>query len=105
MAVFRPLPVGLARKLIEGIQDELTPLAESRAGMIKSRPCPRCKNAMHPFLNSQHAFSPNDPLPRLHARCTECGLEWDPVSNLILNTGDPSKVTDPVPIIRPRDPA
>jgi hypothetical protein len=89
--------------MIDGIPNELEPLAEARMGAIKSRPCPRCKSAMHPFLNAQHAFSPHDPLPRMHARCTECGLEWDPVSNLILNTGDPRKIEDPVPIIKPRD--
>lgn len=103
MAVFRPLPPGLAKRLIEGIPNELGPLAEERAGRIRSQPCPRCKSAMHPFLNPKHAFSPHDPLPRMHARCTECGLEWDPVSNLILNPGDPSKIEDPVPMIKPRD--
>jgi hypothetical protein len=101
--LYKPLPPALVRKMIEGVPDELTELADRRMRSIKSKPCPRCQSAMHPFLNPKHAFSPDDPLPRTLARCTECGLEWDPLTNLIISPGSAANVEDPYPVIRGRD--
>lgn len=99
MSQFRVLPPGLAQRLIRGIENELAPLAASRMAVIKEKPCPRCQSPLHPFLNAKHAFSSDDPLPRQHGRCTECGLVWDPKTDLILEVGDPSRVRSPVPIV------
>jgi len=101
--LYRPLPSALVRKMIEGVSDELTGLADQRMRTIKGKPCPRCQSALHPFINPKHAFSSEDPLPRTLGRCTECGLEWDPLTNLILSPGDPSKIEDPYPVIRSND--
>ena len=88
---FRPLPPGAAQRLIQGIQDELTPLAEARMAAIKATPCPRCHTSMAPRLHPK-PFSEHDPLPRTMAACQECGAEIDPVSGIVINTGDPRKV-------------
>ncbi len=85
--------------MVAGIEDELSDLSETRMASIRKKPCPRCRSAMHPFVNPKHPFSSADHLPRVLGRCTECGLEWDPLTNLILNTGDPRKIMDPYPII------
>lgn len=97
---FLPLDPGLAEKMIAGVQDELTDLSEAHLAAVKRKPCPRCQSAMHQFVNPKYPFSPHDPLPRVLGRCTECGLEWDPITNLILDTGDPRKVEDPYIIRR-----
>jgi hypothetical protein len=98
--LYRPLPPGLARRLLEGHENELTPLAEERLRRIKTKPCPRCQSAMHPYINAQYAFSAHDPLPRTLARCTECRLEWDPLTDLIVANGRPQDIEDPF-VIKP----
>jgi hypothetical protein len=100
---FRPLPPGLAQRMIQGIQDELTPLAQERAAAIKATPCPRCGASMAPHLYSPQVFSPHDPLPRMMARCPECDATIDPRTNIVLDTGDPRKVNDSLPIVRGDD--
>jgi hypothetical protein len=98
--LYKPLAPGLARRMIEGVKDELGPLAEQRLSTIRGKPCPRCRSAMHPFVNPKYAFSPDDPLPRTLARCTECGLEWDPLSDIIISPGSASRIEDPYKINR-----
>ena len=93
--LYRPLPPALVKRMIEGVPDELSELAEHRMRSLKGTPCPRCQSAMHPFLNPRYAFSPDDPLPRMLSRCTECGLELDPMTGIIVSPGNPAKVEDP----------
>lgn len=100
---FRVLPPGLAEQLIEGYEDELTPLADKRNYRIKSTPCIRCHGNLHPFLDPHRAFTPDSPLPKTLGRCVDCGSIWDPDTNFILNTGDPRKIEEPFPIIKPKD--
>lgn len=88
--------------MIEGIPDELGPMAEKRLLAIKGKPCPRCQSAMHPFFNPKHMFSPHDPLPRTLGRCVECKLEWDPLTDIIVSPGNAALVQDPFRI-RPED--
>lgn len=103
MPVYLPLPAHVIRRLTFGNRDELTELAAKRMESIKGTPCPRCKSAMHPYFHPTTAFSPDDPLPRTIGRCVDCELEWDPLSGLIIKTGNPSKMRDPRPIIRGDD--
>lgn len=97
--LFKPLPPDIIKRMLYGTTDELTDLARKRMSEIKGKPCPRCKSAMHPIFHPATAFTPDDPLPRTVGRCTDCQLEWDPVTDLIINTGDPSKMESPVPIV------
>ncbi len=97
---FKVLPPGLARLLVQGEADELTPLVEKRSTAIRRTPCLRCGGAMQPHLHAQDAYAPDDPLPRQHARCVDCGLIWDPKTNLVLDTGDPSKIEEALPLVR-----
>jgi ribosomal protein S27AE len=99
MTKFKPLPPGLASRLIQGIPDILAPLAEQRMARIKT-PCPRCGAAMAPHLYARQTFTEHDPLPRTMARCPECGAMVDPVTQIVLDTGDPRKIDEALPIIR-----
>lgn len=89
--------------MIQGIDDELTPLSEKRTAEIKSTPCPRCRSAMSPQLYTPRVFSHHDPLPRVMAYCQDCGATVDPQTNIVLDTGDPRRVDDALPIVRGQD--
>jgi RNase P subunit RPR2 len=99
---FHVLHPDLARHLLEGEVDELTPLNTARIDKIKRTPCPRCGASLHPKLNTRSLFSEHSPLPRLLATC-ECGFEMDSESGLIVDRGSAAKVEDPLPIIRVKD--
>jgi hypothetical protein len=92
----------LARYLLEGEEDELTPLQEERTAKIKRSPCPRCGAALQPQLNTRQIFDVYSPLPRLLSTC-ECGVEIDPESGIVIDRGKATKVSEPLPIIRPKD--
>lgn len=97
---YKPLPRDIIKRMLFGTHDELTDLSRTRMSQIKSKPCPRCKSALHPYFHPTSAFTPDDPLPRTIGRCVDCGLEWDPTTDMILKTGDPTRMEDPVPIVR-----
>jgi hypothetical protein len=97
--LFKPLPSALIQRLLAGEQDVLTEPASTRAKSIRSVPCPRCAGAMKPVLNALHAFSADDPLPRLHAECGDCGHQFDPRSGLVLVMGNPGKVQEVLPLV------
>jgi hypothetical protein len=101
MPVYKPLPARLIQLMTAGIENELTPLAENRIMAIRRKPCPRCGSAMQPTMNTKHPFTPDDPLPRTLGRCTECELEWDPLTDIIIRPGNPAKIEDPYPIVKP----
>lgn len=89
----------MAKRLIQGIEDELTPLAEARMAKIKAMPCPRCHASMSPQLYAPKVFSEYDPLPKTVAYCQDCGATVEPTSGIVITTGDPRKVEDPLPIV------
>lgn len=100
---FQTLPPGLAARLIEGVEDELTPLVEARKHFFETTPCGRCGSAMEPTTFGPRAFTPDSPLPRTVARCIDCGFIVDPHTNLVLDTGDPTKIEDALPLVRPEE--
>jgi hypothetical protein len=97
----KTLPPGLAKRLIQHDADILSPAQEARAVFHETTPCPRCKGALHPALHSPYAFTQGEVLPRTLARCVDCELLLDPATGLILETGNPGKIEQPLPIVRP----
>lgn len=103
MPTFKTLPRALVHRLLEGTQDELTPLAVKRNTMIKATPCPRCGTSLHARLAPLNAlFTPDYPLPQLVGTCPECGFEVSAATGVVYSTGDGRKVTDPLPIVNPK---
>lgn len=100
---FRTLPPGLAARLIEGCDDKLTPAAEAQRVFFETTPCGRCGSAMEPTIYGRRAFTADTPLPRTVARCVDCGYTVDPHTNLVLDTGDASKIDEALPIIRAKE--
>lgn len=101
MTTFKVLPKGLAARLVRGIEDELTPLAAKRQAQISTMPCPRCHSAMEPHFHPPHTFTKGDLLPRTLSKCVDCGCLVDPITGIVLDTGDPTKVEPGLPLIRP----
>lgn len=97
---FRPLPQGLAQRMIEGVEDELTPRSDARLAKIKSMQCPRCGSAMSPQLYAPQVFVQHEPLPRVVAYCQDCGSTIDPETNIVLSTGDGRRVEEALPLIK-----
>lgn len=95
---FKTLSPSILRKLLETEQDELTTENETRISAIKRTACPRCGSSLHPCLNAANPFGAG-PLPRLNAKCPECSYETTD-GGIVISTGDPTKVEDPLPIIR-----
>lgn len=92
------------RLALKGEVDILTPAAEQRVHAINSTPCPRCGTALQPKLAPPHAlFSSNDALPKALGWCQTCGFEASAESSLVYHTGDPRRVDDPLPIIKPSE--
>lgn len=96
---FRTLPPELTKLLTAGIEDELTPAREKHDGVITKTPCMRCGGAMQPHLHASMAFTDASPLPRTVGRCVDCGLILDPISGLVLDTGDASKIEEALPLV------
>ncbi len=57
---------------------------------------------MHQRL-AQKTFTVDSMLPRTVARCVDCEHEIDTQSNLVVAMGNPGKVEEPLPIIKPKD--
>ena len=55
---------------------------------------------MSPQLYTPRVFSHHDPLPRVMAYCQDCGATVDPQTNIVLDTGDPRRVDEALPIVR-----
>lgn len=86
--------------MIQGIPDELTPMAEAQTASIKSMACPRCHSSMAPHLDARFVYG-EDALPRTMAKCPECGSIIDPRNGIVYDRGDARKVEDPLPIVKP----
>jgi hypothetical protein len=102
MTVFKEMDPTLAWKALEGQKDILTPENEKLRAFYNSFKCPRCKGDLQEELKiSTHTFSdPNSLLPRSLLRCPTCQFLIDPHSNIVLGTGNPSKIPiEPVPYI------
>ena len=97
---FKPLHPDAIRRVLATEVNCLSDLHDERLRKIKAKPCPRCRSALHPFVDALNAFSQNSPLPRTMGRCTECELVWDPEYDMIHNVGNGSLVRDPIPTLR-----
>jgi hypothetical protein len=87
-----------------GQDDVVGPATEARVQRIKNTPCPRCGTSLSPVLApTSMLFSENDPLPKTLGECKTCGFTASDESHVVYHTGDPRRVDDPLPIIRPKD--
>lgn len=94
----RTLDPEVVRKMIEGVEDILTPAVEAEAKMYRDTRCPRCfqsgycvkkidapKVVMTPEGPEVVAspFSPTQPLADGYAHCSNCDTDFCPRSGII----------------------
>lgn len=96
---FKPMDPGLARKLLEGYQDELAPERKKLEAFYRHCRCPRCKNECRKEASANHAFGGGTLVARSLLRCTVCRCLFDPHSDLVLERGDP---VPGIPLVTPR---
>lgn len=95
------LPLAVRRRLIEHEANVLAPALELRTKSF-SLPCTRCGGAMHQKL-AERSFTANSVLPRTTAYCVDCGHEIDTQSGITIKMGNPAKVEEALPIIKPSE--
>lgn len=83
---FKPMDPELARKAIEGYQNELAPQSKALDAFYRQFRCLRCKSTCQKENVPGHVFSDPDVLvPRSCLRCTACQCLFDPHSGLIVD--------------------
>jgi hypothetical protein len=92
----------VARALIEGVEDVITPAADAEAKLYAEARCPKCFEAgANKKIRAakiikgedgtpevvQSPFAGDDVLCSGHAQCQHCGCEYGVQSGIVLNTG------------------
>ncbi len=93
--LYRTLPPGLAQRLIGADEDILTPMADKQLSEIKRYPCAKCGGSMHPDMGGPKPYADGQPLPKVMAKCVDCGRVVDPESGIVISTGNVGKIDDP----------
>lgn len=74
----------LARKLLEGQVDVLTPLTQKENEVFSSVACPHCSSSeVQVFVNRAAPFSKGSPLPNKLMKCLGCEAEFNPRNGII----------------------
>lgn len=102
MSVFKEMDPEVAMKAIEGYENTLEREASEFDALYRSKKCHRCHSDLHKEFDSRHVFSQGTQIGRALLRCSFCRSLVDPFTNIILDTGNPSKVPEStIPIINP----
>lgn len=94
---FKEMDPVLARKAIEGYQNELEPQSRALDAFYRQFRCKRCGSECRKEFVSGHVFSDPDTLvPRACLRCPLCESLFDPHSGLFVELGNESPHVTPV---------
>ena len=92
MRVYKEMDPEIARRLIEGYEDELTPAAKAQDALYRQFRCPRCKCGLQKEIDSRTAFTGDGLIPKALLRCANCRYLIDPHTGLVVEFGDASKI-------------
>ncbi len=103
MAAYVEMDPEIARKAIEGYEDELTEEGQKLDELYRSFKCPRGCGPLHRQMDPQHAFSdPSVLVPRSLLHCNNCGFTIEPHTRVVLENGSAGKIeVESSPIIQP----
>lgn len=94
MPKFEPLHPDVIRKLLEGQEDVLSPLAEKENVLFKNSRCPGCGAYEHErSVDARRPFTPGSPLANKILRCLSCRAEFDPTTGQVLRAGEPDSLS------------
>jgi len=100
MGVFEEMDPELARRAIEGYQDELTGAADAQNSLYSHFTCPRCKCPLDREIHLPTAFTGDGLVAKNILRCGGCQYAIDPHTNMVISFGDASKTpVEALPII------
>lgn len=86
---FKEMDPELARKAVEGYENELAPQAKALEAFYRQFRCKKCGSPCQKETVRGHAFSDPDTLvPRSCLRCASCKCLFDPHTGLVLEMGD-----------------
>lgn len=91
---FRPLPPGLAKEMIRGHEDILTPLVKAQEARTSGGKCPRCGSVLQSRLHPVQVFGANDLIPRKVSFCVDCGFTRDPETGIVIDVGSISRLPE-----------
>lgn len=95
--VFVEMDPEIARKLVEGYDNELEAASKADAAYYRQQRCPRCGGeCTKHFISTVYAFSGGDLLPRFAMKCTLCDCVFDPRTGIITTLGNIGKITERV---------
>lgn len=92
MPLFHEMDPLLIQEALKDEKDILSSAVEEQESFYKSFHCPRCKCDLQKEFDSRHVFSAGNIIPRALLRCPICKYLIDPHSNIILESGDASKI-------------
>ncbi len=92
MGVFKEMDPEVALAAIQGYQDELSSAYEAQEALYRNYKCPRCRCALQKEFHGPTAFDSDSVIAKALLRCENCHYLIDPRSNIILETGDASKI-------------
>lgn len=73
------------KKLLEGHEDILTPMAKKEEDFLKRVPCVNCRSySTRVEVNTLQPFSPGNPLVNKVIRCLQCGAGADPYTRIVI---------------------
>lgn len=90
------------RKAVEGYDDVLSGETKKLEAFYRQFKCERCGGKFHKEFSARHVFSQEGSLiGRALLRCAGCRSLFDPFSGLWIEMGNPARVPNDIPIIKP----
>lgn len=99
MGVFKELDPGVAMRMVEGYQDDLSTEARVQDAFYRQFQCPNCNVELQREIDAKTCFRGGSLLPKALLRCGLCGYLIDPNTRIVLSSGNPAAVPEEVPII------
>lgn len=100
---FKTLPPNIVARLLSTESDYVTEAGDERRERAAGTPCPKCGGALQATMLPDYIFAEHDPLPRFMSKCVDCGHTFNPENGMIIESGNPARVEEELPTIKPSD--
>jgi hypothetical protein len=90
----------IARKLMEGHEDVVTPAAKASERFYAAQSCIRCGGSCRKVGDVRTMFQQGEIMPQYRLECLACGCEFNPHSGMIVKMGNLGEALEPaVPLL------
>ena len=80
--IFKPMKRDDVLKALEGHENILGRAAKEQEQYFKRLSCPSCRGGVMPVVNPRQLFKEGAILPNVLAKCTVCGVEFEPYTRI-----------------------